>query len=193
MFWTGLPARLLEEGAEFPAVVKRIAATMAEMVTAEMPLDSHVKAMLDKLNKRYDPMPTTSMAPDPDAEPELYEKWVASTAQRRNIHRHCMTCMKKPAGQYGCRMALPQSLQEETTVTQIVGTSIKEKGQKQRVELRVLPQVLRGAIIMTSNSTAHSNIPHHTRCSPRTTPREESVTSPLLPYALQAPVALRGS
>jgi len=97
MFLGGVPARLLEAAAEFPAVVKRIAATKAETVTAELPLDSHVKAILDKLDKRYDPMPSTSMAPDPDAEPDLYEKWVANCGQRRNIHKHCLTCMKKPA------------------------------------------------------------------------------------------------
>jgi hypothetical protein len=142
MFWGGVPARLLEAGAEFPAVVKRLAAIIAEMVTAELPLASHVQALLDKLHKRYEPMPSTSMAPDPDAEPELFEQWVCNCGQRRNIHRHCLTCMKKPAGEYGCRMALPQALQEKTTVTQIVGTSIKRKGEKQRVEVRALPQVL---------------------------------------------------
>jgi len=39
-------------------------------------------------------------------------------------------------------MALPQPLREEASVTQIVGTTIKKKGEKQREELRVLPQVL---------------------------------------------------
>ena len=32
-----------------------------------------------------------------DAEPDLYEKGVANCGQRRNIHKHCLTCMKKPA------------------------------------------------------------------------------------------------
>jgi hypothetical protein len=122
-----LPARLLEQAAEFPAVVKRVAAYLDEVVMAELPLASHAKAMLDKLKKRYTAMPSTTMAPDPDAEPQLYGEWVCDCGQRRNIHRHCFTCRKGLAGQQGCRLARPQPVREATGVTQIVGTSVREK------------------------------------------------------------------
>ena len=135
--WLGLPARVLEQAAHFPQIVKEIAAVVNSQFKAEIDQKHHLIQMLTTFMRnsklpQKPPIPYTAPAlmcrpcrqqgsiHVPNVMGHEFKETYNYIVSRTNIHSHSFTCFKGGSGKAGCRMGFPQPLIRETVPVQLM-------------------------------------------------------------------------
>ncbi len=81
---------------------------------AELDPETHLNQMVNQFTKVFPPRPCTFPTPDPIHHQTDFEKAVQRAGGALNLHMHTATCRKNRAGDLGCRLGRPQSIQKYT-------------------------------------------------------------------------------